>query len=33
MMVVLAVVYVSAAFFLFQKVENRVRVKGDIGRI
>jgi len=33
MMVVLAVVYVSVAFLLFQKVENRVRVKGDIGRI
>jgi ABC-2 type transport system permease protein len=33
MMVVLALVYVFVAFFLFQLVERRVRVKGDIGRI
>ena len=33
MMVVLAFVYITVAFLLFQKVENRVRVKGDIGRI
>ena len=33
MMIILAFVYVTAAFLLFQKVENRVRVKGDIGRI
>ncbi len=29
----LAAVYVVVAFLLFQKVEERVRVKGDIGRI
>ncbi len=33
MMAILAVVYVTVAFFLFQAVENRVRVKGDMGRI
>jgi ABC-2 type transport system permease protein len=33
MMAVLALVYVFVAFYLFQLVEERVRVKGDIGRI
>jgi ABC-2 type transport system permease protein len=33
MMVVLAIVYVIVASRLFQAVENRVRIKGDMGRI
>jgi ABC-2 type transport system permease protein len=32
-MVVLALVYVLIAFYLFEAVERRVRVKGDMGRI
>jgi len=32
-MIVLGLVYVIVAYFLFQKIEEMVRVKGDIGRI